>query len=511
GNLFWDDTNNLLGIGTTSPTAYLDLPGSDTSYASMRIRSGTAPSAPNTGDIYADGANLYYYDGSEWDLMNGTSGGVTNLQTAYDGGSDILMSAAEGDLRIYNDSGDESIFVQESNGRVGIGTTAPGYNLDVSGSLNATSLYIGGTQVTSTAAELNYLDGTGVTNGGIMFANGTYITQDASNFFWDDGNNRLGIGTTAPSSFLHVLGTTEQLRLGYDATNYMSFTIDASGNLTFSDSGTEVATFGAAGASFAVPASFNAAGDVSIAYDIQFTNQTSSYMKSLAPLYIEVGENYESSDFTVKTYNSGDVFLEMGGNLVLQSADSSIIFDTVTSGDTDFWMGVVDDAGSDDDDLFVIGDGTTLGSNRFLSIDTSGNVGIGSTSPSALLSVGSGNQFTVSSTGDLTKINNVAYTWPSSQAGADGYVLTNNGSGTLTWEASSGSVTGTGASGQVSFWDGTSSQSGSYDLYWDDAQSRLGIGTTAPSTALEVVGSIYAQDNLFIGASSETLANTGFV
>lgn len=45
-----------------------------------------------------------------------------------------------------------------NNGNVGIGLSAPAYKLDVSGSLNCTTLNINSTLVTSTAAELNYND-----------------------------------------------------------------------------------------------------------------------------------------------------------------------------------------------------------------------------------------------------------------------------------------------------------------------------------------------------------------
>lgn len=46
------------------------------------------------------------------------------------------------------------------------------------------------------------------------------------------GSGNVGIGTTSPTSLLHVLGTTEQLRLGYDATKYATFTVSSAGNLT---------------------------------------------------------------------------------------------------------------------------------------------------------------------------------------------------------------------------------------------------------------------------------------
>ena len=69
------------------------------------------------------------------------------------------------------------------------------------------------------------------------------------------------------------------------------------------------------------------------------------------------------------------------GNFVINSNDPSIVLDTLTATDTDFWLGVIEDAGGDDDDIFVIGDGATPGTNNFLTINTGGNVGIGTTAP----------------------------------------------------------------------------------------------------------------------------------
>jgi hypothetical protein len=47
--------------------------------------------------------------------------------------------------------------------------------------------------------------------------------------------------------------------------------------------------------------------------------------------------------------------------------------------------------------------------------------------------------------------------------------------------------TGTGISGQVAYWNGTSSQTGSNNLFWDAANSRLGIGTNVPSHPLNIL------------------------
>jgi hypothetical protein len=49
-----------------------------------------------------------------------------------------------------------------------------------------------------------------------------------------------------------------------------------------------------------------------------------------------------------------------------------------------------------------------------------------------------------------------------------------------------GTVTGSGAAGQVSFWNGASSITGSNDLFWDSVNGHLGVGTVTPGTALDV-------------------------
>jgi hypothetical protein len=46
--------NGKMGVGTSSPTSYVDIASNTTSSAPLRIRSGSAPTSPNNGDIWND-------------------------------------------------------------------------------------------------------------------------------------------------------------------------------------------------------------------------------------------------------------------------------------------------------------------------------------------------------------------------------------------------------------------------------------------------------------------------
>src|SRR5438105_12344999 len=65
---------------------------------------------------------------------------------------------------------------------------------------------------------------------------GSFPTRRSSDLLIVAGN--VGIGTTTVSAKLHSLATTEQLRLGYDASNYNSFTVGSTGSLTLAATGT---------------------------------------------------------------------------------------------------------------------------------------------------------------------------------------------------------------------------------------------------------------------------------
>lgn len=130
-------------------------------------------------------------------------------------------------------------------GNVGIGTTipAPYYLLDIQRGIGSTTLLsLSGNEGYSASMYFSSSDGSD-----------WYLGKDPANLGNGDfgimraGNNaltitnttgRMGIGTTSPSTFFNIVKTTEQLRLGYNATNYSSFTVNSTGSLTIAETGT---------------------------------------------------------------------------------------------------------------------------------------------------------------------------------------------------------------------------------------------------------------------------------
>ena len=128
GHLYWDSTNNRLGIGTTSPAADLHIEDAGNSQGGIRIEA--------VGSANTDTVNMHF---------QGQAGTAPfYISRAATGGAEIQIQA-DGDLILNGTNGDN----------VGIGTTNPQQKLDVNGN----ALLRGNVYFTSGTS--NYYSGSG--------------------------------------------------------------------------------------------------------------------------------------------------------------------------------------------------------------------------------------------------------------------------------------------------------------------------------------------------------------
>jgi len=105
---------------------------------------------------------------------------------------------------IYEDNGSTWTLIADA----GAGTTGTLQQVTTNG--NTTTQ---GITITAGGLSSNSINNTALTTGSVLFSGASgLITQDNANLFWDDTNNRLGIGTAAPGAPLdvHSTGTAAQ-------------------------------------------------------------------------------------------------------------------------------------------------------------------------------------------------------------------------------------------------------------------------------------------------------------
>ena len=167
--------------------------------------------------------------------------------------------------------------------------------------------------------------------GAIQFSNGSAFSSDATNLFFDDTNNRLGVGTNAPTARAHIKGTgttnasTSLLVQNSAGTNSLQCTDDLS---VFSHGKGAVATntiFGKGAFQGTSPtgASNTAFGTTALAAVTSGAGNTAIGSSSLSS--ITTGANNTCIGQSTYAFGSGS------GNVVIGSGSLALTFGSTTN------------------------------------------------------------------------------------------------------------------------------------------------------------------------------------
>ena len=168
-----------------------------------------------------------------------------------------------------------------------------------------------------------------LTSGSVLFSNGTTITQKNSNFFWDNTNNRLGLGTTSPANAFDVVrGTAGTMGRGTFESGSFSFNGDAKVGI-YTSSATSTDGAGIAFAQTNLTANSRYPG-----FEMQYV-----YSSTVKDNAWRINYTERSSAGAVQNYTA---------NVLAAYADGRVIINPTTSGVTasaKLFVGTATDAG----------------------------------------------------------------------------------------------------------------------------------------------------------------------
>ncbi len=513
-----------IGLGTTSPSKKLDVVG-DINLSGTIFATGTSGS--NGQVLTSTGAGLAWIDsaaiGTSFSVTNGLSsisnnvfglGGTLTQNTSIGVSSSFLKFTA-------GNGSTEALYIANT-GRIGLGTTSPSKKLDVVGDINLSgTIFATGTSgsngqvLTSTGAGLAWIDsaaiGTSfsVTNGLSSISNNVFglggtLTQNTSigvsssylrftagsntESLYISNTGRVGIGTASPSQKLHVIGDAYfASNVGFGVASPTK-KIDVAGDIKL----TGKLFVGSAGTSGSDNQVLITSGDSLNWVDASSINQPLSFMNGL-------------SEISTNT-------IGLGGTLTK----------TTSVGTSSF-------------DLFFL----DSSNNKSLYIASNGNIGIGNTTSQS---------FKLHVTGDtlidgITQLNgnvgvrdNLAVgSLTMNYGSSSGYILTSDSIGNASWIAPNSIGIGTsyaagnglnisnnqfklGGNLTEATSIGISSSSlrftagnGSTEALYIASDGKIGIGTTAPTSKLTVIGGASISTNLTIGGSLVSVGSTNLV
>lgn len=200
GPLRVDALNDILNLGTSTATLVsIAQNGVATNVGGLLNVAGNT--LPAIDDGYSLGSpSLRWKDGyfANNSLHIVSTEGETGVATDWN------ISVIQDGYLSFNNVNDGYLTITNF-GNIGIGITNPAYNLETDGYVKALGYkFTDGTTMTTAptgGGGVSIGDTvTGATAGSILFAGtSSILAQDNTNFFWDNSNKRLGVGTNAPT------------------------------------------------------------------------------------------------------------------------------------------------------------------------------------------------------------------------------------------------------------------------------------------------------------------------
>lgn len=190
--------NDTYYIGTSSPslnewngiyTKNLTISGTCTGCASLSSLSITKGNF-----LVGSDAGVAQATSSIFITSTGQVGvGLTSIASVFE--VKATSTAATGQAFIAWDSANKNLFQITNNGNVGLSTTSPSQVLSVQGNALISGDITSVANITATGT----VKITPLTTGSVLFSGASgAVSQNNSQFFWDNTNNRLGLGSTTP-------------------------------------------------------------------------------------------------------------------------------------------------------------------------------------------------------------------------------------------------------------------------------------------------------------------------
>lgn len=467
-----------------------------------------------------------------------------------------------------------SVVVTDGTGIPSLSTTLP---TAVQGNITSVGIINSGTWQ-GNAIGIAY-GGTGTTTtftaGSVVFAGGggTY-TQDNAKFFWDDTNDRLGIGTATPSTALDVIGSakfSESVNFGNTAFSdptdqgaWIGWNRTLTGATTFGNQrglgvgGWEWLNYGITNVITNTAMTLSSAGDLALTGNVTSGTWEASI---IGPTFGGTGLNtYATGDLLYAS--AANTLAKLGGNTTTSKMFLSQTGNGTTSA-APVWE-VIDGTDVNGQALTKVDDtnvtltlggtpSTALltassitagwtgqlslargGTNANLTADEGGIV-YSSSSALAILAPSFGNKPLVSALGagaphwsgvsfpdsisaNAMLVANNANILSELAASANS-VVQSNGSGVISFNAPLAVAAG-GSGTSTAFTTGSVVFAGASGVYtqdnaaffWNNTDNRLGLGTNSPSQRLDVEGVINIFDtSKTYGAGLQTEANTTLI